>query len=126
MSAMSTTTHKTMNTIIHAAFRRDLDRFETALAEAPESRPGRVAQLMVAWDNFTQQLHRHHHHEETIVWPAMEKNGVDLSLMGELEADHALLNDALSASEESMAALAAGPSAERTAAALAAIIRLRT
>jgi hypothetical protein len=126
MSVMSTTTHKTMNTIIHAAFRRDIERFRTALAEAPESRPGRVAQLKVAWDNFAVQLHRHHHHEESIVWPAMEKSGVDLSLMGQLEAEHALLEGALSASEESMEALAKDPSAERTTAALGAITRLRT
>jgi hypothetical protein len=123
---MSTTTHKTINTIIHAAFRRDIDRFQNALAEVPESRPGRVTQLKVAWDNFALQLHRHHHHEESIVWPAMQKSGVDLRLMGELEAEHALLENALSTSEESMEALAKDPSAETTAAALAAITRLRT
>lgn len=49
------TEHRTLNTVIHAAFRRDLGRFDEALADLPKS-PGRADELTTAWDHFSYQL----------------------------------------------------------------------
>ncbi|MGH3601774.1 MAG: hemerythrin domain-containing protein, partial [Pseudonocardiaceae bacterium] len=63
------TGHQTMNTVIHVAFRRDLARFDHALAVFPAGSPSRADQLAGAWDNCAGQLRRHHHDEETIFFP---------------------------------------------------------
>jgi hypothetical protein len=39
------TEHKTMNTIVHAAFRRDLARFDAGLAAFPAGSRSRADQL---------------------------------------------------------------------------------
>ena len=41
-----------MNKVIHAAFRRDLDRFLAALAGFPDGDAARAADLGRAWVNF--------------------------------------------------------------------------
>src|SRR5690242_2842116 len=97
------TEHKTMNTVIHAAFRRDLDRFDSALAAPDASTPARAAQLKTAWDNYQYQLHHHHDDEETIFWPACRELGVDTSIMGELEGEHEVMVAALGAADSAMA-----------------------
>jgi hypothetical protein len=45
------TEHKTRNTVIHAAFRRDLARFDNALGGFPAGSRTRADQLDGAWDN---------------------------------------------------------------------------
>ena len=67
------TEHQTMNTIIHAAFRRDLARFDSALATFPDTQD-RADQLWTAWENYAHQLHQHHDDEETIFCPAMRSS----------------------------------------------------
>ena len=44
------TEHGTLNTVIHAAVRRDLDRFEEALSGFPADSQTRADQLMGAWN----------------------------------------------------------------------------
>jgi hemerythrin HHE cation binding domain-containing protein len=65
------TEQKSMNTIIHSAFRRDLARFEAALSAFPAGSRTRADQLGGAWNNFSLQLHDHHRDEETIFWPLL-------------------------------------------------------
>ena len=50
------TEHKTLNTVIHAAFRRDLGRFGAALGSFPDGFQARADQLKAAWDQFSYQL----------------------------------------------------------------------
>jgi hypothetical protein len=100
-----------MNTIIHAAFRRDLARFEAALGEFPAGSRARADQLAEAWDNFAAQLHQHHGDEETIFWPALRAVGADEALVGHLGDEHAHMLAALDAADTSMRALPADPSA---------------
>ena len=71
----STTEHPSMNVIIHAAFRRDLHRFDAALGAWPEGSETRAGEIATAWDNFAVQLHHHHHDEETIFFPVLRTLG---------------------------------------------------
>ena len=65
-----------MNKVIHAAFRRDLDRFLDALGRFRDGDANRAAELGRAWDNFDFQLTKHHEGEHEIVWPALTSVGV--------------------------------------------------
>lgn len=120
------TEHKTMNTVIHAAFRRDLHRFDSALAAPEAATAARAAQLKTAWDNYQYQLHHHHNDEETIFWPAFRELGVDTSIMGELEGEHEAMVAALGAADSAMASYASAPAQDTVTAARTAIAKLRT
>lgn len=120
------TEHATMNTIIHAAFRRDLNRFDDALSTFPSGARDRADELGRAWDNFAFQLHHHHQDEETIFWPALRELGADTGTAGELEGEHAQMLTALEAAQTRMASFRDDPSAENVAAARAAIGQLAT
>jgi len=102
------TEHQTMNTIIHAAFRRDLTRFDDALAAFPGSQ-ARAEQLWTAWDNYAHQLHQHHEDEERIFWPAMRELGADESLVGDLDGEHQRMAAGLEAATTTMRALQQSP-----------------
>jgi hypothetical protein len=118
------TEHQTMNTIIHAAVRRDLRRFDTALAQFPAGSQPRADQLLTAWRNFAEQLHHHHTDEETIFWPAMRSLGTDEPLITSLAGEHAQMLSALDSADTAMKGLAAEPTAERAAAAHTAVSQL--
>lgn len=60
-----------MNSVIRAAFRRDLRRFDQALATFPTGSGERAAQLKAAWEHFAYQLRLHHQDEEAYFWPAL-------------------------------------------------------
>jgi Hemerythrin HHE cation binding domain len=118
------TEHKTMNTIIHAAFRRDLKRFEAALATFPDGSKERAGQLGTAWDNFAFQLDHHHTDEETIFWPALRSLGADESMAAALEGEHATMLTALATANGAMAAFRADPSSPHKTEAHTAIVAL--
>src|SRR4051794_23432410 len=110
------TEHKTMNTIIHAAFRRDLARFTTALDAFPAGSTARAQQLATAWDNLAFQLRHHHEDEETIFWPALRDLGAQPALVGDLEGEHARMLGALDAADSAMRTFRSDPSQPNTAA----------
>lgn len=116
--------HQTMNTVIHAAVRRDLRRFEQALAQFPAGSQQRADQLLTAWENFASQLHDHHTDEETIFWPAVRSLGADEPTLASLAGEHAEMLKALDGAGAAMKALAAGPSAEAAATARSVITTL--
>jgi hypothetical protein len=118
------TEHKTMNTIIHAAFRRDLQRFDSALAAFPAGSRHRADQLATAWDNLAFQLHHHHEDEEAIFWPALRSLGAPESLAGDLEREHARMLDALKSANASMQDFRAEPGAQTAGAARTVIAEL--
>lgn len=105
------TEHKTMNTIIHAAFRRDLRRFDVAFDTFPAGSQRRSDELSAAWDNFAFQLHHHHQDEETIFWPVLSSLGVDSALTGDLEGEHALMLAALDRANKGVEVFHGDPSA---------------
>lgn len=110
------TEHKTMNTIIHAALRRDLARFDAALADFPGTRD-RADQLWAAWENYEHQLHKHHEGEETIFFPALQEVGADVVLVNDLDGEHQRMTGALEAATTAMKALHHSPSADNASAA---------
>ena len=118
------TEHQTMNTIMHAAFRRDLGRFDHALAAFPAGSHARADQLHAAWANYAYQLHHHHEDEENIFWPAFRELGADESLVGDLDGEHARMLAALDVATSSMQVFHADPSADNTQKARAAIAEL--
>lgn len=118
------TQHITMNTVIHAAFRRDLVRFDQALAAFPAGSRARADQLWSAWSNFDYQLHHHHQDEETIFWPAFKELGADDSLVGDLDGEHARMIAILKSTTASMESFHADPSADKATAARAGLADL--
>jgi hypothetical protein len=118
------TDHKTMNTIIHAAFRRDLARFDGALGSFPAGAGKRADQLAGAWSNLSDQLHHHHRDEETIFWPVLRELGAGESLMGELAGEHAQMLSALDAADAAVKAFHVDPSEETASTARATIAEL--
>lgn len=120
------TEHHTMNTVIHAAFRRDLARLDSALAAPNATTPARAAQLKAAWDNYRYQLQHHHDDEETIFWPALRELGADTAIMDEMEGEHAAMVAALAAADSAMSSYASAPSSANAAAARTAVAGLRT
>lgn len=115
MSAMS------MNTAIHNAFRRDLDRFRDALASLKENDSARIAQLRKAWANFHLQLTHHHEGEHDIAWPALKAVGVSAETIAAMDAEHDVLAKALDSADASFAALGAPGSVQAATVSLAAL-----
>lgn len=113
-----------MNVIIHGAFRRDMARFETALAEFPAGSQARAAQLGRAWDFFDHELHSHHKDEEEIFFPAITQLGASDELLAGLTSEHGELVAALEAAATAMTALRTDPSTANAAAARAAVAAL--
>jgi hypothetical protein len=116
--------HKTMNTIVHAAFRRDLARFDAALACFPAGSRHRAYQLGAAWDFLVEELHHHHGYEEQYFWPALQQTEADLSVVPDLDAEHEDMRRALEQAMVIMSGLRVDPSAEQAAAARTAVAHL--
>ncbi|MBW8732635.1 MAG: hemerythrin domain-containing protein, partial [Terrabacter sp.] len=100
-----------MNKVIHAAFRRDLQRFLDALTGVTDGDTARAAQLGKAWDNFDAQLTDHHEGEHEIAWPAMRSIGVTDELLAVFDAEHDRMAEALAATRRSMATFRASATA---------------
>jgi len=114
-----------MNMAIHAAFRRDLERFVDALSNFPAGDRARAGQLATAWANFDDQLVYHHEGEHEIAWPALEAVGVSREVLTQMDAEHETMAGALSAARGAIGALRSTASAEDAAAALAAVQELQ-
>jgi Hemerythrin HHE cation binding domain len=114
-----------MNKAIHAAVRRDLDRFLDALERFPEGDRERAEQLAAAWENFDEQLTRHHEGEHETAWPALEKVGVSRDVLTQLDAEHDTMATALTATRKTMGALHTFANAEDAAAAHTAMQELQ-
>ncbi len=115
-----------MNKAIHAAFRRDLDRFLGALGRFRDGDTARAEQLGKAWDNFDFQLTKHHEGEHRIAWPALTKVGVSQQTIDQMDAEHEVMAERLAATRSAMAALRAAPMAANAQTARTAMDELRT
>jgi hypothetical protein len=120
----TTTEHRTMNTVIHAALRRDLRRLIDALDRFPADSWERADQLTAAWGNVAHQLHVHHWDEETLFWPAFRELGVARSLIDELEREHGRMVAALTTAEQAMEGFAMYPTGTNATAARCAVAEL--
>jgi hemerythrin-like domain-containing protein len=115
------TEHLTMNTVVHAAFRRTVSRFDVALAQFPDGSRSRADQLKSAWDFFDEELHHHHGYEERFFWPALRNTDADLTALVELDQEHDAMRAALTKATAAMAALQAGPTTSNAVAARSAV-----
>ncbi len=116
--------HQTLNTVVHAAFRRTITRFDGALAAFPDGSQPRADQLKRAWDFFDEELHHHHGYEEKYFWPALQQTDADLSAVAELDQEHEAMRQALQAATKEMATLALKPNSQNAVTARAAVARL--
>lgn len=114
-----------MNKVIHAAFRRDLDRFEGALTTFPAGDQHRANQLGAAWENFDLQLTDHHEGEHEIAWPALAQVGVTAEMLAQMDAEHVVMAKALERARGAMAVFRSSPGNGEAEAALAAIRQLK-
>jgi len=119
-------TPMSMNKAIHGAFRRDLDRFITALSAFPPGDLTRAKQLGAAWENFDDQLTHHHEGEHTIAWPALKAVGVSDDLLAAMDAEHDTMAAAVAEARSAMGALERTAGNEEARAALAAVQTLQT
>lgn len=118
------TEHRTLNTVIHAAVRRDLQRTDAALVRFPAGSRDRADQLIAAWDHLSYQLHRHHTDEEAFFWPAFHELGVDTTLVDELQGEHDRMVEALARADTIMKTFRTDPSAGNADGARSAISEL--
>jgi hypothetical protein len=114
-----------MNRVIHAAVRRDLDRFVTALQTFPPGDIARAKDLGRAWKNFEFELTYHHEGEHETAWPALEQVGVSRDLLREMDEEHAVMGQALVEAGEAMTALTRSAGVAESRAAAAAFTHLR-
>lgn len=114
-----------MNKVIHGAFRRDLDRFITALGSFRPGDQRRADELNTAWANFDDQLTHHHEGEHETAWPALQKVGVSPDLLATMDAEHETMAEALVDTRASMADLVRTPGQEQADRARGAFEQLR-
>lgn len=115
-----------MNSLIHAALRRDLQRFADALDAFRDADAVRAGQLRTAWDFFYGELDYHHRSEHSIVWPTLRAVGVDDALLAQMDAEHEKLAAALDAAGEKLRALQQTPTRAAADEARTAIATLRS
>ncbi len=104
-----------MNRVIHGAVRRDLARLESALTSVPDGDRGRAKALGRAYSHLREELVRHHQGEDELIFPMLRGFEVDPILLGEMEAEHAAMDEALADTDAAMATYAAtgtAPAAE--------------
>src|SRR3954452_15424471 len=114
-----------MNTVIHRALRRDLQRFVDALGAFRDGDRTRATQLGKAWDNFDAQLTDHHEGEHAIAWPAMESIGVSKELLSVFDEEHDRMAQALARTRTGGAPFRMSPAAADAASAHVAMEHLQ-
>jgi hypothetical protein len=98
----------TMMYVMHHAFRRDLDRFVSAVAATPLEDRATWAALATRWDRFFTILHHHHSLEDEHIWPfLMERAEPDeRETLAAMEEEHEQIDPLLTSVAEGFAALA--------------------
>ncbi len=112
----------TMNRVIHAAVRRDLDRLHAALGRMADGDRARAQELQRAFANLRRELTHHHESEDTLIWPMLTQVGADRVLLGEMESEHHTMADSLAETDAAMSTVARTGSASDAAAARAGVV----
>jgi hemerythrin-like domain-containing protein len=97
----------TMNRVIHAAVRRDLDRLQRALGSVADGDTERARALQRAYANLHAELTHHHEQEDRLIFPAVSRMGVQPSLIGAMDVEHQAMSGALTEAARLMEAYAA-------------------
>ena len=120
-----TTPQLTMNRLIHAAIRRDLDRLAAALDQFRDGDVGRAQALQRAFANLRRELTHHHEGEDAYIWPMLAKVGVAPDLLGAMESEHHAMAEALAETDTTMSTFGNSGSAADAATARASVLRTR-
>jgi len=115
----------TMNRVIHAAVRRDLDRLVRALDAIADGDRGRAQDLQRAYANLRHELTHHHTGEDRWIWPMLAGVGVDADLLAAMESEHHSMSAALAETGAAMDGFATSGSASDATAARESVIRSR-
>jgi hemerythrin-like domain-containing protein len=113
----------TMNRLIHAAVRRDLERLSAALGDMRDDDRSRAQALERVFANLRRELTHHHEGEDTHIWPMLATAGVDPELLDAMEGEHHAMADALAETAAAMERVARSGSAADAAAARASVVR---
>lgn len=101
--------------VAHHAFRRDLERFESAVRQTPIGERDCWTELAARWHTFGTVLHHHHTIEDTMVWPVVtvrtEASGdaAGSAVLAAMEAEHELIDPALAACTAAFATMVEHP-----------------
>jgi hypothetical protein len=103
--------------VMHHAFRRDLDRFATAVRQTPLEDGAAWRALSTRWHRFGTVLHHHHTVEDTAIWPLLLTH-VDAAgdaggraTLEAMAAEHELIDPMLDACSTGFTAMAFAPDA---------------
>lgn len=110
-----------MNQIIHAAVRRDLERTAAGLRSLADGDAKRAAGLQRAWAFLQAELEHHHRGEDEHIFAFLRAQGVELGLLDAMEAEHGALHDALVAGRSAIDAVVADPTSARAVEAAAVV-----
>lgn len=117
---------ETMNRLIHQAVRRDLGRFETALAAFPPGDTARAEALGAAFAHFDTMLTAHHEGEEHNLWPVIgDPAAGHVGDVADLATEHEEIVAGLADARTAFARLRTSASAQDATAAAAGLARLR-
>jgi len=94
MSAMNDTS---MNTNMHAAFKREIRRIQSGLAKADLASSSARANLMRRYDFFSETLHHHHEGEDTYLFERVKPKAdpSEVAILDQMEAEHGELLEIL-------------------------------
>ena len=104
--------------VMHHAFRRDLDNFVAAVEQTPISEAEVWAALQHRWDQMAEALHHHHGVEDEALWPVLRQhahdaaNAADLTMLEDMEAEHEVIDPALTAVRVAFAEMVEHPCAD--------------
>jgi iron-sulfur cluster repair protein YtfE (RIC family) len=89
--------------LMHHGFRRDLDAFAAAVERTPLSEVEVWAALDRRWQRMAEVLHHHHSVEDESLWPVLRRHVQesghrdDVALLDDMEAEHEVIDPALTA-----------------------------
>jgi DUF438 domain-containing protein len=115
-----------MNQVIHGAVRRDLNRLDVALETFPAGDASRAAGLERGYAFLHAQLTHHHEDEDRLIWPVLDKLGLDRVLLGEMESEHQAMSDALAETATTMTTFGRAADTATAQSALASVRHTRT
>ena len=104
--------------LMHHAFRRDLARFEASVRATPIGAADTWAALAHRWTRYGEILHHHHSVEDDALWPVLTAHAERLGdetamrMLEDMEAEHAVIDPALTACTDGFAAMREHPCAD--------------
>lgn len=113
----------TMNRLVHAAVRRDLERLGLALEGVASGDRDRARNLERAFANLRNELTHHHESEDMWIWPMLANVGVDPELLATMESEHHSMSEALAETAGAMNGFAASGSGTDATAARESVVR---